>query len=206
MGFGTESASPQVLILMNKRHQRIDEMFETARKTAQAGIRVTFNLILGFLGETESDRMQTLRVMTEISRKYSNVSFSPNLFTPYPGISIWPELRKNGVREPQSLEEWSRVTLGGNQLPWLAGKPVHKLRRMVDYFMLCTEAQRRARRSRWVLKGIRDTWVAPLRWRLETGRYKLPWELWLARGFSRVAARRSLLNGQVLRRGMQEAC
>ncbi len=37
MGFGTESTSEDVLKLMNKRHQRVDEMFETARKANLAG-------------------------------------------------------------------------------------------------------------------------------------------------------------------------
>lgn len=206
MGFGTESASPEVLVLMNKKHQRIDEMFETARKTHQAGIRTTFNLILGFPGETELDRMETMRIMTNVSRQYPNVSFSPNLFTPYPGISIWPELRRRGVHEPQSLEEWGGITLGNTQLPWLAGRPSQKLSRMVNYFMLCTEAQRQASRGDWLGRRIRQTLAAPLRWRLHAGRYSFPWELWLARGFGRIAARRSLLTGQVLRRGMQEAC
>ena len=32
MGFGTESTSESVLKLMNKRHQRVNEMYETARK------------------------------------------------------------------------------------------------------------------------------------------------------------------------------
>ncbi len=53
MGFGTESTSESVLKLMNKRHQRVDEMFETARKANVANIRVTFNLIFGYPGETE---------------------------------------------------------------------------------------------------------------------------------------------------------
>jgi len=48
MGFGTESTSQAVLKMMNKRHQRVDEMYETARKANLAGIRVTFNLILGY--------------------------------------------------------------------------------------------------------------------------------------------------------------
>jgi anaerobic magnesium-protoporphyrin IX monomethyl ester cyclase len=206
MGFGTESASPQVLMLMNKNHQRIDEMFETARKTQRAGIRVTFNLILGFPGETDSDRLQTMRVMTDISRRYPHVSFSPNLFTPYPGISIWPELRKKGVREPQSLEEWGDMTLGNNPLPWLTGKPFQKLRRMLDYFMLCAETQRQASKSAWLGRGIRQALAIPLRWRLQADQYTFPWELWLTRGFEQVAARRSLLTGQVLRRGMQQVC
>jgi anaerobic magnesium-protoporphyrin IX monomethyl ester cyclase len=59
MGFGTESASQEVLSLMNKKHQRIDDMYETARKTEKAGFRVTFNIILGYPGETEADRVQT---------------------------------------------------------------------------------------------------------------------------------------------------
>ena len=57
LGFGTESASQEVLAMMNKKHQRVDDMFETARKTEQAGIRVTYNIILGYPGETEADRV-----------------------------------------------------------------------------------------------------------------------------------------------------
>ena len=44
MGFGTESTSADVLKLMNKRHQHLNEMYETARKAALGGIHVTFNL------------------------------------------------------------------------------------------------------------------------------------------------------------------
>ena len=138
MGFGTESASEEVLQLMNKKHQRIDEMFETARKANVAGIRVTFNLILGYPGETERDRLDTFRTMTQISRMYSNVRFSPNIFTPYPGIPIWPQLREMGVKEPQSLEEWADVSLGSNHLPWLQGEDLRRLSEMLQYFMLDT--------------------------------------------------------------------
>ena len=57
-----------------------------------AGIRVTFNLIFGYPGETEADRAITFRTMSDIARQFRNVSFSPNIFTPYPGIPIWPQL------------------------------------------------------------------------------------------------------------------
>ena len=141
MGFGTESASEKVLTLMNKKHQHIEDMFETARKSEKAGIRVTFNLILGYPGEAEADRQETFRVMTDISRQYSNVRFSPNIFTPYPGIPIWPELRAMGVEEPQSLAEWADVGLGCNRLPWLQGQDLLRLKGMLESF------QSSARRS-----------------------------------------------------------
>jgi radical SAM superfamily enzyme YgiQ (UPF0313 family) len=206
MGFGTESASQEVLALMNKKHQRIDEMYETARKSEQAGIRVTFNLILGYPGEAEADRLETFRIMSDIASKHANVSFSPNIFTPYPGIPIWPELRKMGVREPQSLEEWANVDLGSNHLPWLQGKELDRLRRMLEFFLLHNQIRKVAARAPWIRRGMRRALGAPLRWRLRRNEFAIPWELWLARATERLVTRRSLLTGQTLRQGMQEVC
>lgn len=206
MGFGTESASQEVLALMNKKHQRIDEMYETARKSEQAGIRVTFNLILGYPGETETDRLATFRIMSDIARKYSNVSFSPNIFTPYPGIPIWPELRRKGVHEPKSLQEWANVDLGSNHLPWLQGRELHRLKRMLEYFLLNNQIRRTAARISWGRDGIRKALGAPLRWRLQKNHYGFPWELWVARASEQLVTRRSLLTGQSLGHGMQEVC
>jgi radical SAM family protein len=78
IGFGTESASPDVLHYMNKPHQSIPDMYEAAAKCARAGIRVTFNLIFGFPGEEERHREETLRVVGDIARRFDNVSFSAN--------------------------------------------------------------------------------------------------------------------------------
>lgn len=206
MGFGTESGSQAVLAMMNKKHQRIDEMYETARKSELAGIRVTFNLIMGYPGETEVDRLETFRIMGDIARKYSNVSFSPNIFTPYPGIPIWPELRLKGVHEPQSLEDWANVDLGSNHLPWLRGEELRRLKRMLEYFLLNNQIRRTAAKVPWARDGVRRALGAPLRWRLRKNHYGFPWELWVARTTERLVTRRSLLTGQALGHGMQEVC
>jgi len=190
MGFGTESASQEVLALMHKKHQRIDDMFETARKSKLAGIRVTFNLILGYPGETETDRLKTFRTMNEIARLYSNVSFSPNIFTPYPGIPIWPQLREMGVREPHSLEEWADVSLGSNHLPWLQGEDHRRLTRMLEYFLLNNQMRRTT--------ALRRALGVPLRWRLRNNQFAFPWELWVARATEKLITRRSLLTGEPL--------
>jgi radical SAM superfamily enzyme YgiQ (UPF0313 family) len=206
MGFGTESASQEVLALMNKKHQRVNDMYETARKAEQAGIRVTFNLILGYPGETEADRLQTFRIMGDIASKHANVSFSPNIFTPYPGIPIWPELRKLGVREPETLEEWANVDLGSNHLPWLQGNDLHRLKRMLEFFLLHNQIRKAASSASWIQGGVRRALGAPVRWRLRKNRLAIPWELWFARLTERLVTRRSLLTGQTLHHGMQDVC
>jgi anaerobic magnesium-protoporphyrin IX monomethyl ester cyclase len=206
MGFGTESASQEVLSLMNKKHQRIDDMYETARKTEKAGFRVTFNIILGYPGETEADRVETFRIMSEIARRFSNVSFSPNIFTPYPGIPIWPQLKQMGVREPESLEEWNDLPLGTNALPWLRGEELRRLRRMLEFFLLNNQIRKATSGHRWLRTSFRRALGAPIRWRLRSRYFSFPWELWVAKSTERLVTRRSLLTGQTLSHSMQEVC
>ncbi len=206
MGFGTESTNAEVLKMMNKRHQRVNEMFETARKAALGGIHVTFNLILGYPGETETHRLETFRTMSDIARQFWNVSFSPNIFTPYPGIPIWPQLREMGVHEPQNLREWEELPLGKNKLPWLQGDELMRLRRALEYFLVNNQI-RKATKSRPGLRdGFRRALGAPIRWRLRSNRFSFPWELWVARSFEKITWRRSLLTGQVLSTKPTEVC
>ena len=206
IGFGTESASQEVLHLMNKRFQHVEQMVETARKTCLAGIHVVFNIILGYPGETDIDRQKTFRIMSDIAAEYPNVSFSPNIFTPYPGIPIWPQLKEMGVREPQSLAEWETLALGTNVLPWLQGEDLRKLQRSLEYFLLNNQIRKMAKKYPWLRRNVRRMLGAPVRWRIGKNRYSFPWELFVARAVERVVTRRSLLTGQTLKQGTQPAC
>jgi anaerobic magnesium-protoporphyrin IX monomethyl ester cyclase len=191
---------------MHKHHQQIPDMFETARKCRQAGIRATFNLILGYPGERERDRYETLRVMSEIGQRFDNVTFSPNIFTPYPGIPIWPELRSLGVKEPETLEAWSTIALGTNILPWLRGKPYRNVKRSMSFFMLNNEITKTIRRGspsrlhRLLLRAFQR----PLHWRMKHYCFRWPLELWVVR--NRLVMRRSLLTGQSLGSSLVESC
>jgi anaerobic magnesium-protoporphyrin IX monomethyl ester cyclase len=206
MGFGTESASKHVLSLMNKQHQNVEQMVETARKSALAGIHVTFNLIFGYPGETEDDRQQTFQIMSDIAKDFWNVSFSPNIFTPYPGIPIWPQLKELGLREPESLEEWGDLPLGRNVLPWLQGEELRRLRRSLEYFLLNNQIRKATHQNEWFRRGFRRALGAPIRWRIGTNRYSFPWELWVSRKVEQLVTRRSLLTGQKLSGHVQEVC
>jgi len=45
-------------------------------------------------------------------------------------------LKTMGVKEPQSLEEWTTVGLGSNHLPWLQGEELRRLKRMLKEFLV----------------------------------------------------------------------
>jgi radical SAM superfamily enzyme YgiQ (UPF0313 family) len=199
IGFGTESASAEILRAMNKQHQHVSDIYEAARKCGRAGIRVTLNLILGYPGEEEHHRRETLRVMADIASRHDHVTFSPNLFTPYPGIPIWPQLRAQGLKEPQSLLEWADVDLGKNNLPWLQGQKFDSLQRSISYFLLDTRLGKARRKSRSpVFRCIFRLMRKPLHWRLQHGFFNWPFELWFSVARQWLVVRRSLLTGQPL--------
>lgn len=206
MGFGTESTSADVLKLMNKRHQHLNEMYDTARKAALGGIHVTFNLIFGYPGETEANRVETLATMSDIAREFWNVSFSPNIFTPYPGIPIWPQLKELGLREPETLSEWIELPLGKKPLPWLQGAELARLRKMLEFFLLNNQLRKATQKHPGLRQGLRRALGAPLRWRIRANKYSFPWELWVARSFEKIVTRRSLLTGQTLSTKVSEVC
>jgi anaerobic magnesium-protoporphyrin IX monomethyl ester cyclase len=200
IGFGTESASESVLLKMNKLHQRVGDMYETARKCKRARIRVTYNLILGYPGETEADRHKTLCVMSEINDRFDNVSFSPNIFTPYPGIPAWSELRKLGIKEPKTLAEWGQIDLKGNVLPWLRGRTYSHVRRGLAYLLLKSEVTKAAtRESQSPAARLLFRWLRkPLAWRVKNDCFRWPVELGLAFVRRWLVMRRSLLTGRGL--------
>jgi radical SAM superfamily enzyme YgiQ (UPF0313 family) len=199
IGFGAESASPEVLKAMNKRHQKVADIEEAARKCLQAGVTLTLNLIFGYPGEKAEHRRETLRVMAAIAARYPNVTFSPNVFVPYPGIPIWPELKRLGVREPASLAEWADVDLGVHSLPWLEGSAYRELRRGISYFLLANRLTRAHRKARTALmRAVTRTARKPLHWRLRHHRFGAPVELWLSVAHRWLTVRRSLLTGQPL--------
>jgi len=208
IGFGTESASEPLLKKMNKQHQHVNDMYEAARKCRDAGIRVTYNLILGYPGETDTDRAETFRVMSEISDRYPNVNFSPNIFTPYPGIPVWPELRTLGMQEPQSLSAWGEIDLKGNVLPWMQGATYRNARRGTAYLLLKTEVTKAARRElrsafrRLLLESFGKT----LTWRVKNYCFRWPFELGLAFLRRWLFIRRSLLTGRGLSYRLDGSC
>jgi anaerobic magnesium-protoporphyrin IX monomethyl ester cyclase len=203
IGFGAESASPEVLLRMNKRHQHIPDIAEAARKCARAGIRVTLNLIFGYPGEEERHRRETLRVMGDIAARFDNVTFSPNVFVPYPGIPIWQELQERGLAEPQTLAGWADIDLGGNSLPWLQGDAYKTLQRGISYFLLNNQLNKARRKSKSAaVQSLVSLMREPLHWRLRHHSFGWPVELWLSMARQWLVVRRSLLTGQPLSNGL----
>lgn len=103
--FGIESCSPKVLDLMRK-NTKIKEISLLLKKTANTGIEVVTNWIVGFPGETREDFMETVKFILAHQR-YIFASGSANILSILSHSIIAKDLEKFNVELGKDKQmEW----------------------------------------------------------------------------------------------------
>jgi anaerobic magnesium-protoporphyrin IX monomethyl ester cyclase len=177
---GADSGSPKILHLMNKDFQKLETIYEAARKLTEAGIRPSFNMIFGYPGEGEAERRESIELIMRICRQYPGAEFWTNIFTPYPGAPVMERAFELGIHVPQTLEGWSDFFPRYTVLPWLRGRAHHRVQVMRDYLRIAFHrVPISGTRRHPVNRLIHETIARPARWRLDHDVYSAPFELWL---------------------------
>ena len=144
--------------------------------------------------------------MSDIGRQFRNVRFSPNIFTPYPGIPIWPQLRELGVHEPKICSNgWTCRSVPIFCLGYEA-RELARLDRMLDYFLLHNQFNRQGKVRSSLAALTAPHCPNPNSLATAFQPYSFPWELWLSHFSERIVRRRSLVTGQELPKEPANAC
>ncbi len=177
---GVDSGSHAVLQKMGKDWQDFEQIYESAARCIEAGIRPSFNIIFAFPGEGKTERRETIQFMMDVCRRFPGAEFWTNIFTPYPGSPIFARTKELGIEVPTTLEGWADFFPRYTRLPWLKGAEHKRLQATRDYLRIAFDripigADRRGKIARLVQKTI----SFPARWRLDHDMYRLPMELWI---------------------------
>ncbi len=109
---GVESGSQRMLDHI-KKDIRIEQVFKVAEICNRFDIAINFSMIVGFPGEPEEDLNETLRVTKELRKMNPEFRTSIFYFKPYPGNPIADQLKADGYRFPETLEEWAQFDYVG---------------------------------------------------------------------------------------------
>ncbi len=121
--FGAESGSQRVLDLMVKGIT-VEQTLEANRRCKRLGIRPVFGLMIGYPTETFEEINQTIDLAFRIKQENPDAQFETMAtFTPMPGTPDFNLAIKNGLKPPQSLEEWADWVFDdydttGTKSPW----------------------------------------------------------------------------------------
>lgn len=203
---GVDSGSPTVLKAMGKDWQDFEQIYESAARAIEAGIRPSFNIIFAYPGEGRNERRETIQFMMDVCRRFPGAEFWTNIFTPYPGSPIFERTAELGIEVPNSLEGWADFFPRYTRLPWLNGSDHKRLQVMRDYLRIAFDripigADRRGSITRLVQKTI----SLPARWRLDHDTYGLPMELWVNSKIKQYVAAKPAVDAKRLARTPAEA-
>jgi len=204
---GVDSGSPKVLRLMNKTFQDFDQIYESAARCIEAGIRPSFNIIFAYPGEGAKERRETVSFMMDVCRKFPGAEFWTNIFTPYPGTPVMAKAAEVGIEAPTTLEGWADFFPRYTQLPWLKGKEHRRLQITRDYLRIAFDRIPIAADTRDPITRLAQKALSlPARWRLDHDFYKMPVELWINSALkNRTAALKPAVDAKRLSKTPAEA-
>ncbi|UCB56915.1 MAG: B12-binding domain-containing radical SAM protein [Candidatus Omnitrophota bacterium] len=108
---GIESGSAQILNMLEKDITK-DDILNAVRISCQNKVFAMTSFMIGLPGETKKDVIETLDVICQIEAiggDYLIIS-GPHVFRPYPGGELYELCKKEGLREPQSFDEWGEFS------------------------------------------------------------------------------------------------
>lgn len=195
---GLETGSQRLSDQINKQCD-VREFEHTVRRFTDAGIRVRINIMVGLPNETRADMRETFRIMLRLRKLGLNaIRFQMFRFTPIPDAPAGREVialtrRGHQGREELSYEELLAFPMNDQvtDMFWLEEAHERDVMRATDFYgalMFYKFAlPDRGRRPLWrlMLRLFRVTAT----WRLASGYYHFPFEMWLNRLFGSAMPR-----------------
>jgi radical SAM superfamily enzyme YgiQ (UPF0313 family) len=130
---GLESGSQRVVSTMKKGKHHLESYRKCAEIMSRYDITLASGVIFGTPGETPDDILQTIEYIKEIQSINKNFRISTTFYKPLPGTEMSKMCVKYGYKEPQSLEEWSKLGEESHynynswdDVPWIENKQKYK--------------------------------------------------------------------------------
>lgn len=189
--FGAESGSNRILKLMNKGITREDTIKCNLRCKAH-GIIPVFALMMGFPTETFEEINETLDLATQLKRDYPQAQFETmSPYTALPGTPMFDLSVQMGLKQPDSLEGWSRWSFEeydweGRKLPWYSYSDRMRIGNLVYISILANGFPNaldgiKNEYLRVTLRNLFKPLIGFFRYRFRSKRYNFAPELVLAR-------------------------
>jgi anaerobic magnesium-protoporphyrin IX monomethyl ester cyclase len=104
---GVESGSDSVLQKIHK-DITVEQVMDASAKLKKAGIRSFYSFMAGFPFETIDDIKKTLHLMDHLLKENPEaIVYKLQLYTPFPGTTLFEEVSGLGMTFPATLEGWA---------------------------------------------------------------------------------------------------
>lgn len=114
---GVESGSDRILKEIINKGYGVADVRKCAQILSKFRIHGRYNFMCGLPTETRSELHASLDLADWIHKTDKNGFISFDGFVPYPGTRLYEQALKTNFKEPQTLEEWSKMSLSNATVP-----------------------------------------------------------------------------------------
>jgi len=110
---GVESGSDRVLneVIGKDYPEGVEDIKRCARALGKRNIKSIYSFMCNIPTETKREARTSMKLADYIKYVDKNARISFYVYAAYPGTELYKMLVKDGMKEPQTFEEWSKVTL-----------------------------------------------------------------------------------------------
>ncbi|HLD07270.1 MAG TPA: radical SAM protein [Candidatus Nanoarchaeia archaeon] len=122
--FGAESGSQRILDLV-KKDLKVEQTVIAIEKMAKYDLGAVCSFVVGNIGETKEETMQTLGLIDRLMRIHKKLDVNGIfIYNPWPGAPGFNDAMKHGVKLPTTLEGWGKFSMGTSywENPFYSGR------------------------------------------------------------------------------------
>lgn len=136
---GVESGSQRVLDYI-KKDLLVEDVIKANQILIPYPIVPLYLFMMGLPTETPDELAASIALATRLTDENERAEKSFNIFTPYPGTKLYEACVQLGLKEPQSLEEWSHFNFRAvpQQSKWISPQ-MKKLIEGLDFPLMFLE-------------------------------------------------------------------
>lgn len=176
MDSGLESGSDKILKMIRKGFT-VQQAIDGNRKIAKYPIVMKYSFIGGYPTETEEDLKMTISMIAQLVKDNKDACTPFLIYSAYPGVPLYDLAKQYGLKEPQSLEEWSTFDYESSYLnyPWLDKKRIKMLRNLAFTSLFANPAFQYKVQKKFV-KLLFKMYQPIARFRFMNNLYQVPFE------------------------------
>lgn len=130
LSVGIESGSEKILEMINKK-LTLNQVYAISKQLNHRRIDPYYSFIIGFPGETKSQRDETRTLMLYLLNENKNAKVSLlHCYRPLPGNELYDMCKQLGLKEPKSLEDWSKFHTTQINFPWLSKQSQSEIKKL----------------------------------------------------------------------------
>ena len=130
---GAESGSDEVLDIVDKQ-TTVAETYKYVRIMKEKGIQSFLSTMVCFPGTHSEDIYQTMDMILKCRDIDPSLGYRLFYYTPYPSTTLYKTALAMGMKEPESLDEWSHHTLRKFKAPWIKSSYRSLIRYFIFYY------------------------------------------------------------------------